>query len=345
MCSPRLPHAGAVSAAQNATAPAAPADTRQDAPKNPPPHFRQLAVLGCGLMGGSFALAARAAGLVQRVVGYARSPQTLHRARELGVIDAAAPSAPLAVEGADLILLAVPVAATAATLQAIRDRVSPGALVMDVGSTKGNVVAAAQQHFADRLAQFVPAHPIAGKERAGVEHASAELYRGSQVILTPLPQTDPAQTRWASALWQALGARVRTMPPEAHDAAYAAVSHLPHLLAFAAVRALAQQPTAAEWLGLAGPGFRDFTRIAASDPDVWRDILLANREQVLRQAQAFRAALDAFEATLQAGDAAALHALIDHACHIRTAWAAGAYAAAPTSQTPCTEPPSSTSPR
>ncbi len=311
-----------------------------------PPRFEQLAVLGCGLMGGSFALAAKAAGLVQRVVGYARSPQTLRRARELGVIDVEAPSALLAVSGADLILLAVPVAATGDTLQAIRHRVAPGALVMDVGSTKGDVVAAAQQYFQGQLPQFVPAHPIAGKERAGVEHASADLYRGCQVILTPLPQTDPAQTQRAQALWQALGARVRLMRPEAHDAAYAAVSHLPHLLAFAAVRALAQQPTAAEFLGLAGPGFRDFTRIAASDPDIWRDILLANAEPVLQQAQAFRATLDTFEAALRTRDAAALRALIADASRVRAQWAAGAYAAPSSSATsPCTEPHSSTSPR
>ncbi|MGQ9724246.1 MAG: prephenate dehydrogenase [Tepidimonas sp.] len=310
-----------------------------------PPRFEQLAVIGCGLMGGSFALALKAAGLVQRVVGYARSPQTRARARALGVIDAESPSVQLAASSADLVLLSVPVAATGETLRAIRPVVDPAALVMDVGSTKGDVVAAARAAFADRLGQFVPAHPIAGKERAGVEHASADLYRGCQVILTPLAETDPAQTARARVLWQALGARVRTMSPEGHDAAYAAVSHLPHLLAFAAVRALTQQAEAAEFLGLAGPGFRDFTRIAASDPDVWRDILLANAAQVRAQAQHFRAALDAFEATLDRGDAEALRDLIADASRTRTQWAAGAYTAALPSDAPCTAPPSSTSPR
>lgn len=311
-----------------------------------PPRFEQLGVIGCGLMGGSFALALKAAGLVQRVVGYARSPQTLARARSLGVIDVEAPSALLAASGADLVLVSVPVAATGETLRAIRPLIGPDALVMDVGSTKGDVVAAARQALADRLGQFVPAHPIAGKERAGVEHASADLYRGCQVILTPLAETAPTLTARAQALWQALGARVRTMTPEAHDAAYAAVSHLPHLLAFAAVRALAGQPRAADFLGLAGPGFRDFTRIAASDPDVWRDILLANAAQVRTQARHFRAALDTFEAALDAGDPHTLRELIAEASRIRTQWAAGAYAAAPpSSDPPCTAPPSSTSPR
>lgn len=310
---------------------------------DPAPTFEQLAVIGCGLMGGSFALALKAAGLVQRVVGYARSPQTLARARALGVIDVEAPSALLAASGADLVLVSVPVAATGDTLRAIRPLIGPSTLVMDVGSTKGDVVAAARDALGEQLAQFVPAHPIAGKERAGVEHASADLYRGCQVILTPVPETDPALLARARALWQALGARVRTLSPGEHDAAYAAVSHLPHLLAFAAVRALAQQPEGAQYLSLAGPGFRDFTRIAASDPDVWRDILLANAAQVREQARHFRAALDTFEATLARGDAQTLHDLIADASRTRTRWAAGAYAVA--TETPCTEPPSSTSPR
>ncbi|WP_143904067.1 prephenate dehydrogenase [Tepidimonas thermarum] len=320
-------------------------DTATGAPLPPLVPFEQLAVIGCGLMGGSFALALKAAGLVQRVVGYARSPHTLARARALGVIDVEAPSALLAASGADLVLVSVPVAATGQTLRAIQPLIGPDTLVMDVGSTKGDVVAAARAALGERIGHFVPAHPIAGKERAGVEHASADLYRGCQVILTPTADTDPAYTERARALWQALQARVRLMAPEAHDAAYAAVSHLPHLLAFAAMRALAQQPQAAEFLALAGPGFRDFTRIAASDPEVWRDILLANAAQVRAQAQQFRAALDTFEAALDAGDSAGLRELIADASRVRTQWAAGAYSAAPSPQNPCTAPLSSTSPR
>ena len=284
--------------------------------------FEQLGLIGCGLMGGSFALALKQAGLVRRVVGYSPSPRTLQRARELGVIDAEVPSAPLAVSGADLVLLAVPVAATEATLQAIQPQLGPHTLVMDVGSTKSDVVAAAYRALTDpaQLAGFVPAHPIAGKELAGVEHAEASLYQHRQVILTPLPETAPSQVERATELWQALGSRVRHMTPAAHDAAYATVSHLPHLLAFAAMNAIQAQPQAAEFLALAGPGFRDFTRIAASDPNIWRDILLANQTEVLAQAQHFRAALDALEHTLRADDGAALQQLIAQASTARAQW-------------------------
>ena len=290
--------------------------------------FEQLGLIGCGLMGGSFALALKRAGLVRRVVGYSKSPQTLARARTLGAIDVEAPSALLAVSGADLVLIAVPVAASADTFKAIRHLLAPQALLLDVGSTKADVAAAARQHLGAHLPQFVPAHPIAGKESAGIEHADADLYRGCQVILTPLPETDPAQTARAQRLWSALGAQVRQMEPQAHDAAYAAVSHLPHLLAFAALNALLAQPQGPQWLGLAGPGFRDFSRIAASDPTVWGDILLANRTEVQAQLQHFRCALDALENAMQQRDAAALQALIGRASQGRSQhaqqWPSGA---------------------
>ena len=281
---------------------------------------QRLAVIGCGLMGGSFALALRAAGLVRHVIGVARSAEARARAVALGVVDEATDDPAAACAGADVVLLAVPVAATEATLRALAPALDGNALMMDVGSTKANVVAAAHAALqATQLARFVPAHPIAGKEKAGVEHASAELYRGAQVILTPLPQTADDARRRAQALWQATGARVRSMTPQAHDAALAAVSHLPHLLAFAAVHALARQPDGARFLQLAGPGFRDFTRIAASDPEIWRDILHANAAEVRAQAAAFRAALDAFEAALE--EPARLQQLIDEASRVRRAWA------------------------
>lgn len=308
--------------------------------------FNQLGLIGCGLMGGSFALALKKAGLVRRVVGYSKSPSTVEKARRLGVIDVAAESALLAVSGSDIVLIAVPVAASENTFKAIRHLVDPGVLFMDVGSTKRDVVDAARRVLKERLPSFVPAHPIAGREVAGIEHADPGLYQGRKVILTPLPQTDATLVQKATDVWAAIGCQVLKMRPENHDAAYAAVSHLPHLLAFAAVRALAGQPRAADFLGLAGPGFRDFTRIAASDPDVWRDILLANAAQVRTQARHFRAALDTFEAALDAGDAHTLRELIAEASRIRTQWAAGAYAATPpSSDPPCTAPPSSTSPR
>jgi prephenate dehydrogenase len=282
--------------------------------------FDQLGLVGCGLMGGSFALALKRAGLVRRVVGFSPSEATRQRALDMGVIDAVAPSAYDAANGSDLVLVAVPVAATQSTLVALAAALSPQALVMDVGSTKRDVVQAAEIALGDKLASFVPAHPIAGKEVAGVAHADVDLYTGCQVILTPMEQTGKAQLAQAQALWTALGAQVRTMSALDHDSAFAAVSHLPHMLAFAAMNALNAQDQAAHFLSLAGPGFRDFTRIAASDPAVWRDILHANRDQLLLQSQHLRAALQAFETALAQGDSATLQALITAASQSRTAW-------------------------
>ena len=281
---------------------------------------RQLAVIGCGLMGGSFALALRAAGRVQRIVGHSRSPASALRALELGVVDAVASTAAEAAAGSDVVLLAVPVASTGAALLDLRDALAADALCMDVGSTKADVAAAATQALGPQASAFVPAHPIAGKERAGVEHADAQLYRGCRVVLTPTALTDPARTQRAAALWVALGARVETMTPQAHDDALAAVSHLPHLLAFAFFQSVAAQPEGRRFLALAGPGFRDFTRIAAGDPALWRDVFVANREPVLRHSAAFRAELERFESALAAGDPAAIEALIASPSAGRGAW-------------------------
>jgi prephenate dehydrogenase len=272
--------------------------------------FNQLGVIGCGLMGGSFALALKRAGLVKRVIGYSKSPSTTERAKKLGVIDVAAESALLAVSGSDIVLVAVPVAATEATFKAIRHLVEPGVLVMDVGSTKRDVVDAARRVLRERVGSFVPAHPIAGKELSGIQHADAALYNGRQVILTPLPQNPPELVQKATDVWSAIGTQVLKMTAENHDAAFAAVSHLPHLLAFAYFSAVVNQPLGKDYLSLAGPGFRDFTRIAASDPEMWRDILVANREEVLKQSQRFRHALDALEHVMREGNADALEDLI-----------------------------------
>ncbi|MDP3309693.1 MAG: prephenate dehydrogenase/arogenate dehydrogenase family protein, partial [Polaromonas sp.] len=235
--------------------------------------FEQLGLIGCGLMGGSFALALKRAGLVKRVVGYSKSPSTTERARQMGVIDVEAPSALLAVSGADIVLLAVPVSATEATFKAIRHLVGPTTLIMDVGSTKRDVVDAARRVLRDHLGCFVPAHPITGKEVSGVEHADADLYFGKQVILTPIERTFTVQLEKAVNVWTALGCNVVKMSPQSHDAAYAAVSHLPHLIAFALINSISGQAQGKDYMSLAGPGFRDFTRIAASDPKMWRDIL------------------------------------------------------------------------
>ncbi len=282
--------------------------------------FNQLGVIGCGLMGGSFALALKRAGLVSRVIGYSKSPSTTEKAKKLGVIDMAAESALLAVSGSDIVLIAVPVAATEATFRAIRHLVEPGVLFMDVGSTKRDVVDAARRVLKERIVSFVPAHPIAGKEVGGVAHADASLYNGRQVILTPLPNTNPDLLQKATDVWAAIGSQVLRMTPENHDAAFAAVSHLPHLLAFVYFNSIAQQPAGRDYLSLAGPGFRDFTRIAASDPLVWRDVLMSNREEVLKQSERFRRELEALEHALKHGNADSLEEHIRSASEGRAGW-------------------------
>ncbi len=282
--------------------------------------FQRLALIGCGLMGGSFALALREAGLVQTIVGFSASDTTRQRAVELKVIDQACASVAEAVQGADLVLLAVPVGAMHSSFAAMRDVLQPNTLLMDVGSTKCDVIAAAQATLGERLSCFVPAHPIAGKEVAGIEHAERTLYQERRTILTPLPKTGIHRLQAAHEVWTAVGSHVSTMTPEAHDATFAAVSHLPHLLAFAAVNALTAQPQGAAYLDMAGPGFRDFSRIAASDASVWRDILNANHAEVLTQVGHFRAALDQFETALKLGDSQALQHLIQQASDVRSAW-------------------------
>ncbi len=284
------------------------------------PMFEQLGLIGCGLMGSSFALALRRAGLVKRVVGYSKSPSTTELARTMGVIDIEAPSALLAVSGADIVLLAVPVAAMGPTLKAIRHLVTPQMLVMDVGSTKADVVDAARDALRDNVGSFVPAHPIAGAETAGVARARADLYLDRQVILTPIERTRTAQLQRAEAVWKAIGCSVRLMSPETHDAALAAVSHLPHLLAFAAINAIGGQRQGPDFLDIAGPGFRDFTRIAASNPVMWRDVLLANRNELKRQADAFRDSLAELESAMERGDGPALETLIARASQARGTW-------------------------
>jgi prephenate dehydrogenase len=285
--------------------------------------FNQLGIIGCGLMGGSFALAMKRAGLVKRIVGYSKSPNTTVTAKKLGIIDVAAESALLAVSGSDIVLIAVPVSASEVTFKAIRHLVEPGVLFMDVGSTKRDVVDAARRVLRERVVSFVPAHPIAGKEASGITAADADLYRGRQVIITPLPQNPPELVQKATDVWAALGTQVLRMSAENHDAAFAAVSHLPHLLAFAYFSAVMNQPLGRDFLALAGPGFRDFTRIAASSPEMWRDVLVANREEVLKQSLRFRRALDALEHVIREGNADALEGLIRAPAEARANWSSG----------------------
>lgn len=285
--------------------------------------YQQLGLIGCGLMGGSFALALKKAGRVRRVVGYSKSPSTTKKAYELGVIDAEAKSALQACTGSDLILLAVPVSAMADTLKTIREFVRFDTLVMDVGSTKQDVVEAARQSLGWNAQYFVPAHPIAGKEKAGVAYADANLYMGASVVLTPLSETVAEKVQQARTVWTSLGARVLSMTPREHDAVLAAVSHLPHLVAFAYVNGLLAQPNVQELLSLGGPGFRDFSRIAAGDATMWRDVLLANRVEVMGQLRQLVLSLQQMQQALHNKDAAELERLISQASKARGRWHPG----------------------
>ncbi len=282
--------------------------------------FQQLGLVGCGLMGASFALALQDKGLVQRVVGFSPSEGTRQKALQRGVIHQAASSAVEAVQGADLVLIAVPVSHTADCLRDIAPHLQPGCLLMDVGSTKTDVVAAARAALGSHIGSFLPAHPIAGKAQAGVDHAESKLYQDRALILTPLPSNTASQIEQATALWQAIGSRVHLMTPEAHDQTFAAVSHVPHLLAFAQINGLLRQPEGEAFLKLAGPGFRDFSRIAAGDPTIWRDILSANRQEVLAQLAHFQAALSEFEKSIQNNELEALQQLISQASQARSHW-------------------------
>ncbi|MEY2621398.1 MAG: T-protein [Pseudomonadota bacterium] len=284
------------------------------------PVVQRLAVIGCGLMGGSFALALKSRGLVSQVAGYSSRESTRQRALDLCVIDEACDSVAQTVAGADVVLLAVPVQATEITLRVMAPHLGEHALLMDVGSTKGDVIEAAEQTLGLALPRFVPAHPIAGKEVAGVEHAEPGLYVNRRVYLTPTANTDPSFTARAQALWLAVGSEVGTLDAGFHDRAFAAVSHLPHLLAFAYLNGLSAQTDGQGLIGMGGPGFRDFSRIAASDPTVWRDILLANREQVLQQLTLTTSALKDLEQAMIAGDGERLSALIEQSRQARVGW-------------------------
>lgn len=282
--------------------------------------IRKLAVFGVGLIGGSFALALRRAGAVAQVVGVGRSQANLARAVELGVIDAIATDAAEALAGADLVLVAVPVQQTERVLRQIADHIEPGAAVTDGGSTKRDVIAAARNALGARLLQFVPAHPIAGAELSGVEAATADLYRGRTVVITPIAESLDEARACVMQAWLACGARLVEMTAERHDAVLAAVSHLPHALAFALVDMIADRADGAELFSFAGAGFRDFTRIAGSSPEMWRDICLANRDLVLAEVSAYRERLAILEQYLERADGPALERMFEAARSARNAW-------------------------
>jgi prephenate dehydrogenase len=281
----------------------------------------KLALIGVGLVGGSFVAALRAAGAVREVVGYDVDGAALALAQSRGVVNAGASSAAAAVQGADLVVLATPVGAMRGVLDGIAADLGPEAVVTDVGSTKASVVADARAALGAAFARFVPAHPIAGGERPGVGHADASLFEERLVITTPEPETDPAALAAVEAVWRGIGARVERMRAAEHDRIFAAVSHLPHVLAFALVDVIARSPDAAAKFAHAGAGFRDVTRIAASSPSLWRDVCLANRRHLADELRAYRATLDRLQAAIEAGDGAALEATFRAAADAKRAGA------------------------
>jgi prephenate dehydrogenase len=287
------------------------------------PHIGKLVVVGAGLIGGSFALALRAAGKVGAIVGVGRSRANLDAAQALFVIDRGVTldddwSAELV--DADLVLLATPVGQYPRLMAAMATHIGARTIITDTGSTKQDVIAAARLALGAALPRFVPGHPIAGTEHSGAAAAFATLYRDRNVVLTPLPETDPAAVRAVDALWATCGARVGTMDAIRHDRIFAAVSHLPHLLAFALVDALAARADADEMFRFAASGFRDFTRIAASSPEMWRDISLANRDALLAEVAAFRVQLDQVAAMIATGDGVALEAVFSRSRRARRDW-------------------------
>ena len=283
--------------------------------------LNKLAIFGVGLIGGSLALALRQAGVVGEIVGVGRSTGNLQEALRRGAIDRAETDAAAAVKGADAVLLAVPVGQMGGVMQAIAPHLEAQTIVTDAGSTKCDVVALAQRHLPGHLARFVPAHPIAGAERSGAAAASADLFQGRNVVITPMPGIDPAAVQQVRAMWKACGAVVREMTAQAHDKVFAAVSHLPHLLAFALVDEIASRDNGEELFSYAASGFRDFTRIAGSSPEMWRDICLANRDALLQELDAYRAQLERLHALLERDDGAALEQVFNHASQARNTWA------------------------
>ena len=280
----------------------------------------KVVIFGVGLIGGSFALALKQAGAAGHIVGMGRSQAALGRALELGIIDSVGESVAGALAGASLVLIAAPVAQTEAILAAMLAHLEEGTVVTDAGSTKCDVVACARRALGGRVGQFVPGHPIAGAESNGPDAAIATLYRGKKTVLTPLAENSAVDVARVAAAWTACGALVRELTPSEHDKVFAAVSHLPHLLAYALVDDIANKPHARQLFQYAASGFRDFTRIAGSSPEMWRDISLANREALLGELDAYLAQLSGLRAMLAAGDGAALPGVYANAQRARRQW-------------------------
>lgn len=292
----------------------------------------KVVIVGVGLIGGSFALALKSAGAVREAVGLERSPEAAARALELGIVDSITASPQEAMQGADLVLLAAPVAQTGSILQALLPHLEPGTVITDAGSTKSDVAATARAVLGERAKQFVPGHPIAGRESNGPDAALPELYQGKKTVITPLPENAPGDVGLVAAAWRLCGAVIHTLTPEQHDSVFAAVSHLPHLLAFALVDDIANKPHAELLFGYAASGFRDFTRIAGSSPEMWRDISLANRDALLTELDAYLAQLTVLRARLAANDGPGLEAIYTNAQRARRAWSEAIETAEPQPQ-------------
>ena len=282
--------------------------------------FKKIVIFGVGLIGGSFALALRRAGVASEVVGFGRSAATLEQARQLGILDRIGDDVAREVHDADLVLLATPVAQMADIFARIAPHLGAQTLVTDGGSTKSDVVAAARANLGARIEQFIPAHPIAGAEKSGAAAAQADLFQGKKVVLTPLPENSKVAVARVRSAWEWCGANVSELTAQQHDEVFAAVSHLPHLLSFALVHDLAQRDNRDQLLAFAASGFRDFTRIAASSPEMWRDICLANREALMRELQQYAAELHVLHQALENNDAAKLEEIFSLAREVRSAW-------------------------
>ena len=282
--------------------------------------FNKVVIFGTGLIGGSFALALRRAGAVGEVVGFGRSLATLQQANELGIIDRVGSDVACDLHDADLVLLATPVGQMGELMARIAPHLGERTLITDGGSTKGDVVEAAYANLGDKVARFVPAHPIAGAEQSGAAAARAELYQGKRVVLTPLPENSAASVARVRQAWALCGAQVGELSPAQHDEVFAAVSHLPHLLSFALVHDLALRENRDQLLSFAASGFRDFTRIAASSPEMWRDICLANRTALLCEMDRYMQELATIRSALACKDAKQLEDIFSLAREVRGNW-------------------------
>ena len=282
--------------------------------------FGRVAVIGVGLIGGSFALALKRARVADHIVGAGRSRANLRRALKRRAIDSIAGSAGAAAKGADLVFISTPVSHYEKIFKEIKPNLKPSAIVTDGGSTKRDVVAAARKGLDRKISQFIPGHPIAGAEKSGVAAASSDLFKGKRVVLTPLASNFPRDVRTLEKTWQKANARVSRMSPAEHDAVFAAVSHLPHLLAYGLVSDIAGRRNSKQLFGYAAGGFRDFTRIASSHPEMWRDIAIANRDQLLKEVANFSRTLSRLRKLLKNKNAKGLEKTFSGARAARERW-------------------------